>query len=156
MTIQGHALIADDHKPSADLIAFLLRSHFPELEIDVAYDIESVNGMRYDLAIIDYGLNGGTAHDVLKKFTGRTPTIIITAYPLEDVQKMMKGHTIIAKGNGFNQELLKVAEGYLLKEQIAKKLDRIITTYNRMFPPQKPTIIQKLKGTVNGWRGKFV
>jgi len=68
----------------------------------------------------------------------------------------MNGHKIIQKGNGFSKELIGVAEEYLVKEQIAGIIDNIVDTYNRLFPPKKPTIIQKLKGTVNGWRGKSV
>ena len=156
MTITGRVLIVDDHEPSVRLIRYLLKREFPEIGVDAFYDSRSMNGASYDLAVVDYGLKGETAIDVIEKFVDRTPTIIVTAYPIDLVKRKMNGHKIIQKGNGFSKELIGVAEEYLAKEQIVRIIDNIVDTYNRMFPPKKPTIIQKLKGTVNGWRGKSV
>jgi len=100
-------------------------------------------------------LKGETAIDVIEKFVDRTPTIIVTAYPIDLVKSKMNGHKIIQKDNGFSKELIRVAEEYLVKEQMVRSIDNIIDTYNRLFPPKKPTIVQKAREYLNGWRCRY-
>ena len=155
MTITGRVLIVDDHEPSVRLIRYLLKREFPEIDVDAFYGSRSMNGVSYDLAVVDYGLKGETAIDVIEKFVDRTPTIIVTAYPIDLVKSKMNGHKIIQKDNGFSKELIRVAEEYLVKEQMVRSIDNIIDTYNRLFPPKKPTIVQKVREYLNGWRCRY-
>ena len=77
-------LVADDEKLLADTIAVGLRRE--AMAVDVAYDggqaLEKVSVNRYDVAVLDRDMPGGTGDDVCRFITGRrlgTRVLLLTA-----------------------------------------------------------------------------